>query len=83
MTEFFRSGHAADLLLAVLAVEWLLLARRWGRRRASAAVLPGAFFALALRSALTGAAWPWIAASLIAAGAAHAVDLAVRPSRRG
>ena len=83
--EFFTSGRAADLALAAILVEALaiwLWRRRTGRGPRLSDVAPflvaGAFFALALRSALVGAAWPWTAAALAAAGVAHAVDIARR-----
>ena len=76
----FASGHVVDLVLAVLAAEfvWLVL----GGNRAldvglglSAAVL----MMLALRAALTGAAWPWIALPLVLSFPLHLADL----KRRG
>jgi hypothetical protein len=38
----------------------------------------GLGLALALRCALTDAAWPWLLLSLLAAGAAHVVDVVRR-----
>lgn len=85
MDAFFGSGHAADLILAVLAIEAALLLawrRRTGRgpapRAVLAMVLPGAALVLALRGALVGAWWGWIALALVAALAAHLFDLAQR-----
>lgn len=83
--ELFTSGRAADLALAAILIEaaaiWLWR-RRTGRGPRLSDVAPflvaGAFFALALRSALVGAAWPWTAAALAASGLAHAVDVARR-----
>lgn len=78
MEWLFRSGHVADLLLLVLALETAWLASGRGPVSAKAALpflAAGACFALALRGALTGAAWPWIAAPLAAAGLAHLWDL--------
>jgi hypothetical protein len=51
------------------------------KTRAVIAVLPGAFLVLALRAALTGAAWPWIALPLALAFPAHLADLAGREPR--
>ncbi len=89
MTDFVSSGRMADLVLAVLAVEavvLVLLHRYGGRGPGLRRVLPflvaGALFALALRAALVGAAWPWIAGPLTAAGVAHLVELA-RAAGRG
>jgi hypothetical protein len=85
MQALFDSGRAADLVLAALAVEALLLwalARFAGRGPGLARLLPfllaGAAFALALRAALTGAGWGWVAAPLLAAFLAHAWDIADR-----
>ena len=82
MSELFDSGRVADLILAVLVVEAVLLElrhRRTGRepglRQALPVLLAGAFLALALRAALVDAAWPWIAASLVAAAMAHLAGL--------
>jgi uncharacterized protein (DUF983 family) len=85
MADLFSSGRVADLVLLVLAAEACLLAlwhRRSGRGMAPLAILglalPGAALVLALRFALTGAAWPWIALALVAALLAHLLDLALR-----
>lgn len=80
MSGFFASGHAVDLVLCVLAVEILLLVR-WARvapLRACASVLPGFFLLLALRAAVTGAAWTWLALWLTLSLPAHLADLALR-----
>jgi DNA-binding transcriptional LysR family regulator len=86
MSDFILSGHVVDLVLAVLAAEVLLLAawRRHGAPRGRivtliAAALPGAFLMLALRAALAGAGWVWIALWLAASFPAHLVDLRRRP----
>jgi hypothetical protein len=82
---FFASGHVADLILLVLALEAALLLawrRRTGRgpspRAVLALVLPGIALVLALRLALTGAWWGWIGLALFGALLAHLVDLAQR-----
>ncbi|MFO0154838.1 MAG: hypothetical protein ACK53U_11625 [Alphaproteobacteria bacterium] len=61
---FFASGQVADFMVALLLIEALALLAFWrvsGRglppRSVIALVLPGVFFALALRAALTGAWW--------------------------
>lgn len=41
-------------------------------------LLAGAALLLALRAAITGAAWPWIAVWLAASGLAHVADLRAR-----
>lgn len=88
MEGFFRSGLVADLILLVLALEFAALAlhrARTGRGVAPGALLPfllaGAGFALALRAALTGQGWAWVAAPLGAAFLAHLWDLARRWER--
>jgi hypothetical protein len=83
LEAFFSSGRAVDLVLVVMAAEaiWLVAGRRWPAGDAFIALLPGALLLLALRGALTGAAWPWIAAALAASFPAHLADLARR--RRG
>jgi hypothetical protein len=85
MTALFESGRAADLVLAALLAEALALwalARFAGRGPGLAPLLPfllaGAAFALALRAALTGAGWGWVALPLLAAFAAHLWDIARR-----
>lgn len=85
--SWFASGRAADLVLAVLLVEAvLLIARGYSPRRVLYALGPGAFMVLAVRFALTGMPWPWIAAALAASLPLHLLDLARRgrlgPRRR-
>jgi hypothetical protein len=78
VAAFFASGHAADLIILILAAELVVLAigRRWAV--AAGAVMPGMLLAIALRFALTGAAWPWIATPLALAFPFHVADLARR-----
>lgn len=85
MQTLFETGRAADLVLLALAAEAVLLwgLRRWaGQGPGLAAMLPfllaGAAFALALRAALTGAGWAFVALPLLAAFAAHLWDIARR-----
>ena len=80
--SFFRDGHVADVLLLVMALEFAALAwtaPRPRRRRVAAgvalAIAPGACLAMALRMALTGATWPWIALWLGLALPFHLGDL--------
>jgi hypothetical protein len=75
----FASGHVVDLVLAVLAAEFVWLVLRGNRALdvglgLSAAVL----MMLALRAALTGAAWPWIALPLLLSFPLHLADLGRR-----
>lgn len=80
MEWLFRNGHAADFILAVLAAEALWLGRA-GRRELLGAMLmlmPAALMMVALRGALTGAGWAWIALPLAISFPAHLADLNVR-----
>ena len=88
LTRFFISGQVADLVLACMAIEALLLTwhcRRTGRQDALPALLcnlaAGAFLALALRAALIGGSWPWIAGNLTGALLAHVLGLVQSLSR--
>jgi len=79
----FASGHAADLILAVLAIEAVLLIRRGAAPLAALLALgPAVLIVLGLRAALTGAPWPWIALPLAASLPVHLADLARRPLPR-
>lgn len=85
VSELFVGGRVADLVLAVMLVEALGLAaihRRTGRGLPPAAVLlnlaAGAALLLALRGALVGAGWGWIALALTGALVAHVADLRQR-----
>jgi hypothetical protein len=73
----FASGHAVDIVLAVLAVEfgWLTSRRHWTAANAAFRLLPGALMLVALRLALTGADWPWIALALALSFPVHLADL--------
>lgn len=73
----FGQGHAVDLILGVMLIEWLWLHHWQGWRGSDAALrlLPGALMLLALRAALTGMAWPWIALALAASFPVHLADL--------
>lgn len=83
MEWFFASGHAVDFVLAVLALELVVLVRRgWSLGDALAMLLPAALMLLGLRAALTGADWPWIALPLALSLPVHLLDLARRQSRR-
>ena len=82
---FIESTYLVDLVLAVVAIETiaLMLLWRWQRRGiAPAKLLPniaaGAFLLLAVRCALGGTSWIWLAACLAAAGLANAADLRQR-----
>ena len=85
MTEFFRSPHLVDLILAIVAGEVLAIALYWQLSRRGIAprqllpnVLAGAFLLLALRLVMSGFSWPWYAACLAASGIANVADLRQR-----
>lgn len=82
MADLFATGRLVDLILGLVMVEALVLSayhRRTGRGVAGADLIPnllaGACLLLALRGALTGAAWAWIGLAVMAALAAHLADL--------
>lgn len=73
----FARGHAADVVLAVMVAEfaWLVTRGGWGAGAAALRLLPGALMILALRAALVGASWPWIALAVAASFPVHLADL--------
>lgn len=88
MAELIASGRIADVILAFMVLEAAVLyayRRRTGRGIASVDLainlLAGASLLLALRAALVGAAWPWIAACVVAALLTHLADLGRRWQR--
>lgn len=76
MEEFFASGRAVDVVLAVLAVEAIWLKMK-GKALTDiiAALLPAVLMMIALRAALTGMAWPYISLPLALAFPVHLYDL--------
>jgi len=86
MQELIASGRIVDIVLGVMLVEMavLLALRRMPALDLVAMLLPGACLLLALRAALVGAPWIYIAASLAASFVAHMIDVARRsaPWRR-
>ena len=80
MSELFASGHAIDLVLGFLVLEVMVLGI-WRRSAAATVViaaLPGACLLLALRAALTGANWSWVALWVALSLPAHLADLGWR-----
>ena len=82
MDEFFASGRIIDLILGLVVIEGAALAlwRRWsgtgpGLEGMAANLLSGACLLLAVRAALTDAAWQWVAAALLGSLLAHVADL--------
>jgi len=68
------------VVLAVIAIElvWLVARLRWPMLRAVLCLAPGAMMLLALRAALVGMDWRWIALLLLAAFPLNLADLAWR-----
>ncbi|WP_373472861.1 hypothetical protein [Sphingorhabdus lacus] len=79
MDEFFASGRAVDVVLAVLAIEAIWLKYRGGSWLSiGSALIPAVLMMIALRSALTGMAWPYISIPLALAFPVHIFDLRQR-----
>ncbi len=80
MIWLFASGHAIDIVLAVIGIEavWLMARAHWPARRALLCLAPGALMLLALRAALTGLDWRWIAVLLLLSFPVNLADLAQR-----
>ena len=85
MAYWVESGHLVEAILGLTVLEWLVLAayhRRTGRgvapREFSRNLVSGMALLLALREALAGASWVWIAACLTLALLAHVSDLGRR-----
>ena len=82
MADLFASGRIVDLILALVALEAvLLIAFRRRRIRGPtrtdllAMLVPGIFLMLALRGALIDAHWTWIAGCLFLSLISHVTDL--------
>ncbi len=60
---------------------WLVTLGGWDKRLALYRLLPGVLMILALRGALTGAEWHWIALPLLLSFPAHLADLAATHRR--
>ena len=76
MEQFFASGRAVDVVLAVLVFEALWLRLR-GQKCADIipALLPAILMMLGLRAALTGMDWPFISVPLALAFPVHLYDM--------
>ena len=83
MARLFASGHAADIVLVVIAIEglWLVWRRRWPVADALFCLLPAALMMAGLRAALVGSDWHWIALPLALSFPVHLADVARRPTR--
>jgi hypothetical protein len=79
VSGLFSSGHIVDLILVFMVCEFVVLRlRRHASARLVVALLPGVCLLLALRAALTGAGWLWVAIFLAASLPAHLFDLLQR-----
>lgn len=83
MNWLFASGHAIDIVLAVLVLEYVVLVAvaRWRAGDGALRLLPGALMLVAVRGALTGLNWRWIALPLLLSFPIHVADL-VRSANR-
>lgn len=80
MEDFFASGRAVDVVLAVLLFEALWLKLRGSSwRDILPALVPAVLMMIALRAGLTGMPWPYVSLPLAAAFPIHIYDL----KRRG
>ncbi len=79
IAAFFASGHAADVVLAVLAVEglWLKL-KGWSLAAIVGLLGPAILIVTGLRAALVGADWWWVAIPLALSFPLHLMDLRSR-----
>lgn len=80
MIWLFASGHAVDIVLAVILAElaWLITVAKWPVTKALLCLVPGALMLLGLRAALIGLDWRWIALPLLASFPVNLADLALR-----
>lgn len=84
MKQLFASGHAVDIVLAVLAIEAIWLYRRnWALRDIITTLGPAVLILLGTRAALTGASWIWVSLPLAASFPLHLADLARQTKKAG
>ena len=83
--DFVASGHATDVILAVMGCEAVFLSLFLKKRGLSrlvpgilAALLAGAALVLALRTALTGGSIRLILICMVASFAAHAIEIGLK-----
>lgn len=88
MSELFSNGRIVDIIIVCMVLEWIAIVAYKSRTGngitppdLSCNLLAGVFLMLALRGALVGAAWQWIALCLAAALPAHLSDLVRRWQR--
>ena len=84
MIWLFASGHAVDVVLLVIACELIVLVTRarWRLYDALLCLTPGVLMLLALRAALIGLDWRWIAVLLLASFPVNLADLALRSATK-
>lgn len=85
MSKWFQSGRIIDVIVALVLLEALALSLRHRvtlRGPSPAELFPnlasGLCLMLAVRAALTGSAWTWVALALALSLVAHLVDLGQR-----
>lgn len=83
MQGLFESGRIIDLILVVVAIEAIFAAVWFRRTRRGVSGLlanlaAGACLLLAVRAALVGAHWPWVALWIGLSLPFHLTDLALR-----
>jgi hypothetical protein len=78
MAELFSTGLIADIMLAFMALEAIVLVlyqrktnRGFTPRSVFWMLLPGACLVLALRAALVSASWQWVALAVCVSLIAH------------
>ena len=89
ISALFVGGKIADLVLAVMVIEAVVLVALSRRAQSVlslssifSALLPGFFLVLALRAAFVHAQWFWIALALTGALVTHLIDMRLRFSSR-
>jgi len=77
LAGLFESGHAVDIVLAVMLAEgvWLTARRRRSTLDVALALVPGALLLLALRAAVTQIGWEWVASFVALSFPVHLADL--------
>jgi hypothetical protein len=82
MKDLFANGHIVDFILMLVVLEALVITGLRFIKGRGPALLPfiinlvaGASLMLALRNALVGAPWTWIAPCLLVSLGAHLSDL--------
>lgn len=77
MGAFFYSGIAVDFVLAIMALEGLILVLWAGKPAVDVLcmILPGGFLLLALQASLMGAGWAWICLWIVLSLPMHLADL--------